>query len=452
VLTRYLFVKHLINSGQDRSVKTKKNILALFVIKGGSITISFILVPLTLNYVNQIPYCTGLTLTTVIGWFSFFDIGLGNGLRNKFAQAVAKQEFHLARIYVSTTYSILTIIIIVLSILFFFINPFLDWSKILNTPASLSSELSILAFLIFCSFCLQLVLQLITTILTANQEPGKASFINLVGNFIALMGIFLLTKITNGSLIYLGIILAFSPCLVLLISSFILFKTSYKRFTPSIKFVDFTFAKDLFKIGGAFFIIQIGAIVLFQTDNILISQLFGPIEVTTFSVAYKLFTVSLLIFTIVMTPLWSAFTEAYEKNDMIWIKKVFSKTKRYWLYLIFFTLLLFIASPLIFRIWIGNSIQVPMILSLVLSIFVIGNSWMMIHCFLLNGISKIRLQLFLYILTMLINIPLAYLFGKIFGITGIVLSNILIYIMMGVTLSIQCNKILNNSANGIWNK
>src|SRR6476646_9497261 len=118
-----LFFKSLINRGHDRSVNIKKNIIGLFVIRGCSIAISFILVPLTIRYVNPTQYGIWLTLSSIVAWFSFFDIGFGNGLRNKFAEAIAKGDTELAKIYISTTYAILSIVISCILILFFCINP-----------------------------------------------------------------------------------------------------------------------------------------------------------------------------------------------------------------------------------------------------------------------------------------------------------------------------------------
>lgn len=71
--------------GHERSIKAKKNILASFIIKGLSIAISLVLVPLTINYINPTQYGIWLTLSSIVAWFSFFDIGLTQGLRNKFA-------------------------------------------------------------------------------------------------------------------------------------------------------------------------------------------------------------------------------------------------------------------------------------------------------------------------------------------------------------------------------
>ncbi len=98
------FLNNIFSKGHERSIKAKKNIIASFFIRGISIAISLILVPLTINYVNPSRYGIWLTLSSIIAWFSFFDIGLTQGLRNKFAEAKAKGNDELAQIYVSTTF------------------------------------------------------------------------------------------------------------------------------------------------------------------------------------------------------------------------------------------------------------------------------------------------------------------------------------------------------------
>jgi len=63
-------------------------------------------------------------MISLVGLFSFFDIGLGNGLRNSFAEAVAKGEHLLAKTFVSTTYTIFIGIISLLFLLFLIINSY----------------------------------------------------------------------------------------------------------------------------------------------------------------------------------------------------------------------------------------------------------------------------------------------------------------------------------------
>src|SRR5690242_19163846 len=173
------FLRGFIIKGHDRSVKAKKNIVASIFLKGTSIDISLILVPLTINYINVAQYGIWLTISSIVGWFSFFDIGLTQGLRNKFAEAKAKGDDSLAQIYVSTTYAILIVIFASIWILFLIINFFLNWSSILKLPASSQSEVSVLAVIIFTYFCLQFILRVITAVITADQQPAKSAIIDV---------------------------------------------------------------------------------------------------------------------------------------------------------------------------------------------------------------------------------------------------------------------------------
>ncbi len=452
VTSVFHFLQKSVNKGHQRSVKAKKNILASFIIKGGSIAISLILVPLTLTYVNDTSYGIWLTLSSIVGWFSFFDIGFGHGLRNKFAESIAKGEFELARKYVSTTYAILSGVIGIVLILFAGINPFLSWSHLLNTPMEMEQELKVLALIVFSFFCLKFVLKLITTVLTANQEPAKASLFNFIGSLFSLLVIFILTKTTEGNLIYLGAALSFTPVLVLVTSSIWFYTHDYRRYAPSFKTIDFSLAKDLMSLGTKFFIIQIGALVLFSTNNVIISQLFGPKEVTPFNIAYKLFSVVTMGFGIVVTPLWSAFTDAYTRGEYDWIKGTLVKIRKIWVLASLASVLLIFASPYLYQIWIGDSVEVPFSLSVAMSTFVIASIWQTMHVFFLNGIGKVKLQLILVSISALINIPIAIFLGKHFGLVGITLTSTLIFAIMGGFFSIQTHKLLNNTATGIWSK
>ena len=72
-ITKFVLVlRGLITKGHERSVKAKKNILASFVIKGGSIAVSLVSVPLTIHYVSPPQYGIWLTLSSMVGWFGFF--------------------------------------------------------------------------------------------------------------------------------------------------------------------------------------------------------------------------------------------------------------------------------------------------------------------------------------------------------------------------------------------
>ncbi len=456
-MSRYLkAVKHLWNNffseGHERSIKAKKNILGLLLLKGGSIAIGFFLVPLTIDYINSTRYGIWLTLSSIVAWLSYFDIGFGHGLRNKFTEALAKGNDQEAKIYVSTTYFSLAAILAVIILVFFAINPFLNWSTILNSPQSMQAELSTLALMIFVFFCLQFVFQLITTVLTANHQPAKASLLHLLGSLISLVIICILTKTTSGNLLYLGVALGLTPLLVMLVANLWFYKGTYKKFAPSIRFFRLKYVKQLMNLGGQFFVINISVLLMLSTDNIVITQILGPDQVTVFTAAYKLFTGISMIYMLIITPLWSAYTDAYTKGDYDWIRKSLKMTRKIWLALSGLTLVVLCISPWFYKVWLGDLVKVPFELSVAMSTYVIGYIWLNIYTFVLNGMGKIRVQLYVSIVASILYIPLVIFFGKLWGLVGITGISTFFFLVTGVIYAYQVNILVNKQATGIWNK
>lgn len=449
-------IKSLFNkffSGHERSIKARKNILGSFLLKGISIVISLVLVPLTIDYLNPTKYGIWLTLTSVIGWFVFFDIGLGNGMRNKFAEAKAIGDDVLARIYISTTYAIITIIAAVLFLAFFSINQFLDWGEILNAPADLK-EIESLVFIVYTVFCFQFIVKLINVVFIADQKPAISGAINTIGSLISLLVVYVLTKTTNGSLLYLGASFSIINLIIPLIVSLFVFNGIYKKYKPSIKFVDFSKSKELLGLGVRFFITQIAAIVVTATDNIIIAQLFGSEEVVVYNVSYKYFAVMSMVFTIITSPYWSAFTEAYVKNDIAWIKQTIVKVSKLWVLVMIALVLMLIFSNYAYHLWIGDRVVIPFNLSVVMAVWVLLGTSIMIFGNFLAGVNKIQLSLYHSIFVTIVNIPLSILFAKYFemGSVGVILASVVCIFPRAIFQPIQYWKIINGRAKGIWDK
>lgn len=440
--------------GHERSNKAKKNILASLVIKGLNILIGILIVPITINYLDPTRYGIFITLTSLIAWFGFFDIGLGHGLRNKFAQAIAANDHLLAKTYVSTTYALLSIIAASLIVIVLVVNNFVDWNAILNTSVSVISndELKLLVAIVFSVFFISFVLKLITVILLADQRPSLASFFEFSGRILALTTIVVLTKTSNSSLLYFGIAQTVIPVLVLLISNIWFFKDRYNQYKPSFKFIDFSKTKDILNLGLKFFVIQIASVLLYQTNNIIITQLFGPESVTTYSIANSYFSVLTMFFSIVVTPFWSAFTEAWTKNEISWIKNIMKKLVKVWLFLLIMAVIMLFLSPYVYELWIGNAVIIPFSISLLVTILALINSWNSIFSQFLNGVGKIKLQMNIALIAAFFNVPLSIYLGKVIGFQGILIANVLVLTPGLVIYPIQYYKIISGKATGLFNK
>jgi O-antigen/teichoic acid export membrane protein len=438
----------------DRTKNITKHVLLSFVYKGGSILASFLLVPLTINYLDTENYGIWLTLSSFIAWFSFFDIGLGNGLRNKFAEAKAKGEMTLARGYVSSAYFTIGAVSIGLIVIFTALNFFIDWTKVFNTSPNLQKDLSLLMPIVFGFFCLQLVVKLITTIYTADQHhsmQGKINFFTQIGS---LLLIWIMTKTSESSLLIFGVIFSAIPVIILLCFNFFAFNKRYIDFKPSIKHWKKEYLKGIFGLGILFFVVQISGVILYSTDNFIISNLFSPADVVPYNIAYKYISIATMILSIIAAPYWSSITDAYNRHDFEWIQKAMRNFQRITFGFILMVIVMVLSSKFVYQIWIGNKVLIPLSLTVLMSVFFACTIIVTPFTMFLNGTGKIKIQAYQSLIVALINIPLSIFFAISLnlGVNGIILATILCFIPSIFLSYIQYNKIINNKAIGIWNK
>ena len=445
-LTKYF------SEGHERSLKAKKNIISTFFLKGANIVIGLIIVPLTITYVNPTQYGIWLTLSSIITWFSFFDIGLGNGLKNRLIEALANKDYILAKTYVSTTYFIIGLISFLLLTVFLIGSFFINWATVLNAPQSMQKELTLVAITIFGIFSFQFILQLINTVAIANQSVIVSNLTGLLGNFLGLIIVFIFTRTTHGSLIYLCLSIGISPLIVLVIFNLIMFNTNYKDYSPSFKCVKISYAKSILQLGVKFFIIQIGLIFFYNLDNVLISNIVGPSAVTSYNIAYKYFSVITMISNIIMTPFWAAFAEANLRGDISWIKGSVAKLSKIVVLIFILSFVMLLASKFVYHLWIGSKVMIPFSLSIILAFYTSFNTYRTIFVFYMNGVGKLNIQFLIVFISGMLNVPFGIILGKAYGATGVILSTTILCVFCGVVEIIQYRKLISNTAKGIWNK
>lgn len=439
--------------GNERSVAVKKNIAASLVLKCVSILVSLQVVPLTIGYVNPTKYGIWLTLSSIIAWLSYFDLGFAHGFRNRFAEAKAKGDMRLAREYVSTTYVVLLLLFSGILLITLMVNRYLNWSSILNIDAIYNEELHVVFGLLACFFCLNIVASVFTTMLTADQKPALASLIQTGGQVLAFGCIYVLTKTTQGSLSVLAFAFSGVPCVLLVIVSLFMFiGKKYKAVAPSLQSVRFSLTKKVLGLGGQFFVIMVSMLFIFQFINIILSRVEGPEAVTQYNIAYKYFNVLNMVFVIVLTPFWSAFTDAYVKKDYNWMRNVLKKLELLWLLCIPTLTLMLICSGHLYYWWIGDSVSIPFSLSVCMAVYVLFQMGGNVYMYLINGTSKVRLQLFIYLSFALIALPLMDFCSKRYGVEGVLILPSTVFAFQTCIGRIQILKMINGSAKGIWLK
>jgi O-antigen/teichoic acid export membrane protein len=438
----------------NRTEKAKKNIIILFVIHVFNFISIMAIVPVTINYLGNVEYGIWLTLASILSWLINLDFGIGNGLRNKLAEALALKDLKLARIYVSTAYSVFTLGILIALFFYFFIHSLLNWADLLNAPSGYLELLNTLVFYVIVLFLAQFLLKLITSIINADQRPALNGALSLIVNSVTLLAVYLLLIYAKRSLMLFGLISSAIPVLIFSLASLFLFKGHYNNIAPSFREINFKYSSSLVKLGMQFFIIQISSLIVFTTGNVIITQLYGPESVVVYNVAYKYFYMVPLVFNVVLAPFWSAFTESYVKKEYDWIKNSIKKLVLIWMALSLITIIMVLASDFVYKIWVGPQIEVPFMLSVACGIFVIIANWNNIFGYFINGIGKVRLQLYFSIIIAFVNIPLSIFLAKTvgLGITGVMVATNISLVIASIWAPIQYGKIISGSAKGIWNK
>lgn len=438
-------------SGDARTANVIRNTVLSAVMKIASLACSLVMVPITIDYLNPENYGIWMAMTSILYWFAFFDVGLGNGMRNYLAEALSKGDFIKARSYFSTAMFILSGIAILIGFIAVPIVYLCDLNELFNTH-SIDGHLLDNVLVVAVVFSLmQFVVKNIGMVYIAMQKYAVNDLITFVGNIASVIAVYVLTKTTEANLMYVVLAITGLPVMIFIIAAIPLLR-QYPQLTPSTKAIDVNTARKIVTKGLGFFIIQItSCLVIFGSANVFISHYCGPDQVTVYNVSYKLFNVLIIGYTILISPLWNAYTDAATKGDYAWIRKIFRKSLLLWALSVVGGLVALALSGWFFNIWVGNSVQVPFAVSACILAYVCMFNFNNCVTYLINGLNKIRVQIITSVIVTLIYLLAVFMIKGEYGIIGISLSMVIAYMLMGSVHLYQCHLLANNKAKGIWN-
>ena len=170
----------IIKSGDERTRTIKVNVFQSFIYKGLSIALSLLIVPMTIGFVNAEQYGIWLTISSIVGWIGYFDLGLGHGLRNKYTEAKAKADKKLMSELVSTAYVLIAMIFIVVFAVFAIANHFINWNSFLGVSQVDNSHLQRIMLIMVGFFCVNMILGVLRSLLLGDQRTSMASLLGVI--------------------------------------------------------------------------------------------------------------------------------------------------------------------------------------------------------------------------------------------------------------------------------
>jgi O-antigen/teichoic acid export membrane protein len=409
------------------------------IVKGISTIISFISIPLTAKYLGAERFGLWLMLSTFLSWVYMADFGLGNSLKNVLAATDVKEEQEKAKVAVSSVFWLTASISLFLGISFYIIYPFLSWEKIFNITSDIAkSEASLAVIVVAFLFLFRLIVSIPSNIYHAYQEGYLYNNWIVISSVlsIAALIIAIIYKASLPSLVFFG----FGTSLLgNIFSAFHIFIWRRPWLKPSFTYFRWNDAFSLLKIGFHFWLAQISAILLLQTDLILVAQFFGSVEVAKYGITLKLYGLINGVQMSFLNPLWTAYTEAIARQDYQWVIKIFKYS--IWISMIWLigtNGFLIIFGQKIIKI-IANQEMVPeisLIWAMSLTTIIIGFTQSL--AMFLNGLGEVRIQAILGLPSGIFNLIVSIILANKIGSTGICLGTSLTILL---TLCVYINRI-----------
>lgn len=378
-----------------------KNTVGAFLVKGGALLISLFTTPAFIRYFNNNAILgVWYTLLSVLTWFLNFDLGIGNGIRNNLVKAFTVNDRVEARKIISSGFFSVGVVTVVLSIVGVGLISLIDLNWLFNISAENIAYKVLFqsAIFVFLSIMLRFLLTSVSSIFYALQKSVVNNFLSLCVSILQLLFVLIFhfnnseRALRNLSLAYL-----FISNFPILIAGIIVFATTLRDCLPSWKFVNKETIKKVMTIGTIFFICQILYMLIVNTNEFLITKLFGPEYTTEYTFYYKITSLISMVVTLALTPIWSVVTKAMTEKNFDWLGKLYKIIVIVGLGTCALQFLLVPCMQFIMDIWLGeNSISVNYVIAIAFacfgSVFVYSSMLSTIVC----GLARMKLQAICY--------------------------------------------------------
>lgn len=399
--------------------------------KGIALVTTAVSVPLTLNYLGSERFGLWMTLSALVAFLGFTDLGIGNSLLNNVAHAAGRNDRTLIRANVSSGIAMLLAVAVGFALLFAFAYGRVPWAHLFNvTSATATEEAGPAAAVLVGCFLANLPISALPQVRFGLQQGYVNSMFVGIGNIAGLVLLVIATHMQLG-LPWLVLAMAGAPVLATLVNGFALAAQS-PWIRPTFRDVDSAVVRTLLRIGLLFLVLQLAAAVAFTSNSLILAAMLGPSAVADYAVVSKLFLIPTLLVGLAVSPLWPAYREAIGRGDLAWVRRTFDRSVRMSLSVAGSTsvLLVLLGLPIIAA-WVGTSTIQPSF-GLVLAIGMwttlaaVGNAVAM----LLNGAQVMRFQVVIATTMAAANIMLSVALTSQIGVSGVVWGSVVAFTLV----------------------
>lgn len=419
--------------------KLRINIIKNVGIKVLALLVSMASMPTMMSFFsNDVVLGVWFTILSILNWISFFDFGIGNGLRNDLTYALAARDEKKAKTVISSSVFLLSIVVVLLMPASIGVSFAIDWSAIFSVEDNLVTrrELSSCMSIVIGGTLLQLILKLVNSLLYSMRHDAMPAFLLLVSNVLIFLAIAFPPSLNDLSekLFYMAVVEVVFLSIPLIVAGIALFAGPLKKYIPSVGDVDKGYFKTVGSLGIKFFVIQLALLFVSSSNELFIGMICGSESVVPYSVAYRVFNLILVFFGVVAQPVWTDMAASFALKDM---SRLLSVHRKYLLLAMLVSIVTFIIgltiNPIL-RVWLsGQAPSLSVIDSLSLSLLVTATVVTNAETCLGNATNKLWPQVFCFVFAAIAKFPLSLaLSGFGLGWAAVVMSNALVLVPAAV--------------------
>lgn len=445
-----MYLKEKILNMDSNNKIVLKNAFWAFLVKGAALVISLLSTPAFISYFdNNAILGVWYTMLSVMTWFLNFDLGVGNGIRNNLVKSLMVNDRVGARYIISSGLFTTALITLGLSITGIIMLSVADLNSLFNVAGDLISDktLFVSALLVFVAIMLRFMLTTVSSVFYSLQMSAVNNFLSLCVSALQLAYV-TTAHFDNPEKALINVSLAYMIIsnLPVVIAGVLIFLTKLKDCRPSTKYIDKQHINIVMKIGGIFFVCQILYMLITNTNEFLITKLFGPEYTTEYTFYYKVTSLISMVVTLAMTPIWSVVTKAMVEKNWLWLKKLVDRIRIVGIIVIAMEFLVIPFLQFIFDIWLGeNSIEVNYMIALAFSCFGSAFVYSSMLSTIVCGLARMKLQAVCYAVGVIFKFIFVILVSRVISSWSVVVwSNALLLVPYCILQQIDLNRFLKS--------
>lgn len=405
----------------ERTTRLLTNVLLTALGKGGGLLSAIVAVPLLASRLDPVGFGMWAVCQTLVGWMQALDAGLGLSLQNSVSGAhdpASRERAARDWAFVAGTAIVLASSVTVVGWLLLHWAPVARWlfgAAVAGAHATLAQQL------LLCTLCTMAISLLVQPYVRAMHGVERGGWASLAASAGGLLGLAVLIVSDAWGGVLLGILgLMLLPVLSQYLVAVLTLRRPAYRWLTTASHGSWREGRRLLIDGGWLFISQVSAIIVFQTDAVIISAALGPVEAGSYQITARLFSYVIMIYAIVMAALWPALARAWSERDLAWIAAIY---RHAWLVsgaLSALVVALAIVGPWVVERWTGLPELRPS------SLLVLGLAWHCLatlvanlHATCLNACREVRFPALVAAIQSLSNLGLVLLVVRYWGANGV---------------------------------